>query len=104
MTLQSRWVCAGELLDEMEGLMYVFQYMVVAIHVYRKLIKKERMENDECRMCGSAIETLHQLISGCTVIVQYMDRHNAVRSHLGPYMKACADHGNMSDLPTPTIR
>lgn len=78
--LSNRWLCAGELFAETEGFMCAIQDGVVATRAYKKLIMKERVENDQCRMCGSALETLDHLISGCTVMapVQYITRHNAV--------------------------
>lgn len=45
-----------------------------------KVTMKERVDNNQCRMSDSALETLNNFIAGSTVLtpVQYMHSHNGV--------------------------
>lgn len=80
---------AEELLTETKGFMCATQDGVVTTRVYKKLIMKQRMNNDQCRISHSALETLDYFMSGFTVmaLVKCMNRHNAVykkvRQHIG---------------------
>lgn len=43
-----------------------FMCVAVATLANKRLITKERVENEQRRMCDSALKTLGNLISGCT--------------------------------------
>lgn len=79
-----------------------WKYNVNILLTYRKLIMKERLEEDQCRMYDSVLETLDQLSFSYTLtaLVQCTKRRNVVcrMIHQNFFIQAWACHRNMSNL------
>lgn len=74
------WLTQGQLFPETEGFMCAIQDQVICTKNYRKHIIRDGTENDSCRRCGSSIENIQHIISGCQVLTQhdYKNRHDNV--------------------------
>lgn len=60
--------------------MCIIHDCMVAIQPLKKLIMKQQVENIQCRICDSELETLGHLISACNVmtLVHFKHWYNAV--------------------------
>ncbi|PZC82879.1 hypothetical protein B5X24_HaOG209322 [Helicoverpa armigera] len=73
------WLNRGELFPETEGFMMAIQDQVIETRNYRKYIIKN-LNNDICRKCNSAAETIQHITGACKSIAQtdYKHRHDQV--------------------------
>ena len=75
------WLTTSGLYPETEGFMIAIQDQVIYTKNYRKYITKDTtMQNDMCRKCHHASETIQHIISSCPLITQtdYKHRHDQV--------------------------
>lgn len=68
-----------ELFPETKGFVIAIQDQVIPTMNYKKYIMQDpHIENDKCRKCGIASETIQHVIEACTMLAQsdYLHRHN----------------------------
>jgi len=80
---QWSWLRKRNLTKEMEGLMCAAQEQALSPNMIKAHIYKLPW-SPKCRLCGIADETVDQLISSCSCLVQrqYKGRHDAIASLL----------------------
>lgn len=90
--LSNEWLKKGTLIPETEGFMLAIQDGVISTRNYRKHILKMDIEDDKCRRCGSALETIEHITGGCQLLAQnqYTRRHDQVATIL--YKQICAKY------------
>lgn len=75
------WLRRGELFPETEGFIIAIQDQVIETKNYQKhIMKLPGSQNDKCRKCNSAPETIQHITGACKSIVQteYKHRHDQV--------------------------
>jgi hypothetical protein len=62
------------------GFVMAIQDKVIHVKNYRKCILKEDLQNDTCRRCEKAPETIEHITGSCTCLanMQYLHRHKNV--------------------------
>ena len=77
--VSTNWIREGKLKPTTEATIFAIQEQAVTTNYIKKNIHKNSL-TDKCRLCTSSIETIHHIISGCTVLAktEYIKRHNNV--------------------------
>ena len=77
--LSNNWIREGKLKPTTEATVFAIQEQAVTTNYIKKHIHKS-ITTDICRLCNSNKETIHHIISGCTVLAksEYLKRHNNV--------------------------
>ena len=88
------WLKRGELFPETEGFVIAIQDQVIPTKNYKKYIMLDpKVENDKCRKCRTASETIQHITGACTMLAQtdYLHRHNQVANiiHQALALKYC---------------
>lgn len=88
----------GELRAETEGFMIAIQDQQIATRNFRKIIMKEDLPNDLCRLCHAFPETIQHICSACTYLAprHYLDRHNRVAGIL--HQEICKKESLLEEL------
>ena len=73
------WIQKANLKPTTEATIFAIQEQAVTTNVIKKRIHNNS-NNDQCRLCKSASETIHHIISGCPSLAksEYIKRHNNV--------------------------
>ncbi|XP_039276282.1 uncharacterized protein LOC111058333 [Nilaparvata lugens] len=74
------WLWHRDLFIETEGFLVAIQDQVIATKNYQRHIMKLPINDDSCRRCGLASETIQHIMSACQSLAatDYLKRHNAV--------------------------
>lgn len=77
------WLCRSHLKGETEAAIIAIQDQAVSTKYIQKRITKV-IDEDKCRLCKEQPETIHHLISGCSVLAkrEYILRHDKICSRL----------------------
>eukprot|EP00118_Oscarella_pearsei_P021847 m.248406 g.248406 ORF g.248406 m.248406 type:complete len:259 (+) comp40289_c0_seq2:1126-1902(+) len=96
--LSFRWLSSPALKSETEGFVVAIQDQVIATNYYKHKIMKIAGTDGRCRMCKSAQESIHHLLSSCQALAGslYVDRHNNV----GKYVHWCICKDSGIDVPS----
>ena len=75
-----RWLTDGVIFPDTEGFMVAIQDQVVLARNYCKYIIRDGTEDDSCRRCHTAPETIQHIVPGCPSLapVEYKRRHDLV--------------------------
>ena len=84
--MSTNWIREGKLKPTTEATIFAIQEQAVTTNYIKKKIHKNS-PTDKCRLCKSSVETVHHIISGCTVFArtEYIKRHNNVAKEV--YLK-----------------
>lgn len=74
------WLSRADIFAETEGFMLAIQDQVIATRNYLKYIVKANVEDDLCRRCMKAPETIQHITGACQELagLEYTHRHNTV--------------------------
>ena len=67
--LSTKWIRGGKLKATTEATIFAIQEQVVSTNYIKKKIHKSS-STDKCRLCKSCVETVHHIISGCTIFAK----------------------------------
>ncbi|KAG7301002.1 hypothetical protein JYU34_015366 [Plutella xylostella] len=96
------WLRRGELFPETEGFMVAIQDQVIETKNYQKhIMKLPGSQNDKCRKCNSAPETIQHITGACKSIVQtdYKHRHDQVANII--HQKLAIKYNLLPQPPVP---
>ena len=81
--VSTNWIREGKLKPTTEATIFAIQEQAVTTNYIKKKIHKNS-HTDKCRLCQSNVETIHHIISGCTVFAktEYIKRHNNVAKEI----------------------
>ena len=86
-----QWLNNGAQRYDGERIIVAAQDQGLVTNSFKKLVGMS--QNDKCRFCGEAVESVNHLVSGCKILLadgQYTNRHNKICTYI--HWKICKEY------------